>query len=110
MFQSTPPTRAATVWRPIILLGLRFQSTPPTRAATGKALETLVSTTSFQSTPPTRGATQSECSNGPAIIVSIHATPAGGDDVCQHRVTQRGVSIHATHAGGDPPWYTWRRL
>ncbi len=55
-----------------------FQSTPPTREAT-VALFVEYAQYKFQSTPPTRGATKPHFRLHSAFSVSIHAPHAGGD-------------------------------
>ena len=57
----------------------RFQSTPPTRAATLRACRTPHYRQSFQSTPPTRAATLPSMFHRKSRKVSIHAAHAGGD-------------------------------
>ena len=55
-----------------------FQSTPPSREATMRALS-LSSTQIFQSTPPSREATPRALHQARRISISIHAPLTGGD-------------------------------
>ena len=55
----------------------------------------------FLSTPPSRVATGHKVVIFLLILVSIHATLAGGDDGLLGVVPEGLVSIHATLAGGD---------
>ena len=100
LFQSTPPTRAATVDSPFTRSHSEFQSTPPTRAATNVSMHSGAAH-AFQSTSPTRAATKADTLTIHPHKVSIHAAHAGGDlsFMCPH--AGRSVSIHAAHAGGD---------
>ena len=79
MFQSTPPTRAATGQTCIIASNWAFQSTPPTRAATVRSRQPAQGAGGFNPRRP-RGRRQGE------------RTGVAGNDP---------VSIHAAHAGGD---------
>ena len=62
----------------------------------------------FLSTPPSRVATEVCPLRDEVIVVSIHATLAGGDieQSAALRATLN-VSIHATLAGGDGRLYVW---
>jgi len=64
----------------IINVDLMFQSTLPTRAAT---IETapVQESTKFQSTLPTRAATNMTIGNHAKLNVSIHAAHAGSDSL-----------------------------
>ena len=123
VFQSTPPARAATLYRdirdrrragfnPRRPRGRRHRPSPASRLL---AL--------FQSTPPARAATKDGTLRRVRHLVSIHAARAGGDQVrsevstrprCFNPRRPRGrrpdhrgggccerVSIHAARAGGD---------
>ena len=79
---------------------IRFQSTPPTRGATILRFHHKEPKT-FQSTPPTRGATGAGVMRWPGLGVSIHAPHAGGDWDRHPGTPEWLVSIHAPHAGGD---------
>ena len=78
MFQSTPPTRAATSVLATYRPAQQFQSTPPTRAATLRT-KPFRRQSKFQSTPPTRAATSNRVVSRRDAKVSIHAAHAGGD-------------------------------
>ena len=78
MFQSTLPTRGATVSGCTREILFTFQSTLPTRGATGVSMIRWISRL-FQSTLPTRGATHQGRETGDAAAVSIHAPHAGSD-------------------------------
>ena len=55
-----------------------FLSTPPPRVATAARCSATLSY-AFLSTPPPRVATQGNPPDGSTAVISIHATPAGGD-------------------------------
>ena len=69
-------------WRPNSSLAALphpiFQSTPPMRVATG-CVGAYRRRRKFQSTPPMRVATIDFCGDNQEVIISIHATHAGGD-------------------------------
>ncbi len=100
-FQSTLPTRGATILSFPDLCAAEFQSTLPTRGATVfEALDRLPLV--FQSTLPTRGATRRRMRCANANVVSIHAPHAGSDvQFLASRADVHSVSIHAPHAGSD---------
>ena len=82
-------------------LTVKFLSTPPSRVATSRKTRSL-SVISFLSTPPSRVATLLSGLASSALLVSIHATLAGGDTTHWRAAAARDdVSIHATLAGGD---------
>ena len=77
-----------------------FQSTPPSREATMDEFPVLRPGT-FQSTPPSREATLAAAGAIVALPISIHASLAGGDwaEPCYNGIAS--ISIHASLAGGD---------
>ena len=115
--------REATYWLRSIWGHAMFQSTPPmreaTRARAGCSRRTwcfnprlpcgrrrpdqrhIIMITEFQSTPPMREATQGKFGEFFFLVVSIHASHAGGDIRSADVRFVCGVSIHASHAGGD---------
>ncbi len=123
-FQSTPPSREATVDHiPFDTYHPAFQSTPPSREATrsrrGISTTDMVSIhapltggdmqappatswgVEFQSTPPSREATRTYVALRSQFVVSIHAPLTGGDitTITYHNIIM--VSIHAPLTGGD---------
>ena len=48
-----------------------------------------------------RVATGRKINPGPGLLISIHATHAGGDVLATGASFAMKISIHATHAGGD---------
>ena len=101
VFQSTPPRREATRFRPSIsFVIIVFQSTPPRREAT-TASPTRTTNRSFQSTPPRREATPRLLLTEGEFRISIHASPKGGDLDGARRQTKVFISIHASPKGGD---------
>ena len=77
-FLSTPPPRVATPNSLAWVLARLFLSTPPPRVATATRCSATLSY-AFLSTPPPRVATQGNPPDGSTAVISIHATPAGGD-------------------------------
>ena len=79
-----------------------FQSTPPSREATVDGRKTEGERTIFQSTPPSREATRPADVFLRLGLISIHASLAGGDPRFPRLSTRRSpISIHASLAGGD---------
>ena len=78
-----------------------FQSTPPSRGATLTPAVGLGSRSRFQSTPPSRGATYAAPRRAPRMTISIHAPLAGGDLSRGAEDSFDAISIHAPLAGGD---------
>ena len=101
-FQSTHPMRDATLGCLVIAKQpLLFQSTHPMRDATS-AKAGLVPTIKFQSTHPMRDATSPSRIILAPMIISIHASHAGCDQMATHNQDRGGrISIHASHAGCD---------
>ena len=56
-FQSTPPSRVATIFVGVKVVDVVFQSTPPSRVATVERIDGIQLPVQFQSTPPSRVAT-----------------------------------------------------
>ncbi len=81
IFQSTPPSRVATLKFAIATMGKIFQSTPPSRVATLQQ-DNIISVRGFQSTPPSRVATTASECRTQNWDISIHTTLAGGDSSC----------------------------
>jgi len=78
-FQSTPPTRGATVAIVrIFAVLIHFNPRPPRGGRLNTAL-ILPPDFVFQSTPPTRGATIALADALKMVEISIHAPHAGGD-------------------------------
>ena len=80
---------------------LEFQSTPPSREATILQHTYQLLHITFQSTPPSREATTKQLDNAPFSIISIHASLAGGDAKGYTQQQIADISIHASLAGGD---------
>jgi len=85
---------------PVDSEGKVFQSTPPTRGAT-EFVPLLDHFSQFQSTPPTRGATYHQYDANGNYNISIHAPHARGDVVLKDLYFVIDISIHAPHARGD---------
>ena len=124
VFQSTLPTRGATVYCNTDTFPFLFQSTLPTRGATHFSRFPAPAVL-FQSTLPTRGATFSLCrcnSDGghfnprsphgerlnrfghrPRINAFQSTLPTRGATFCaqSHSYVRRTISIHAPHTGSD---------
>ncbi len=101
MFQSAPPSRAATMAQVCSMPGVKFQSAPPSRAATRVRGDTRATASrfnprrphgrrpgwssntarpsTFQSAPPSRAATLMERLCKGERLVSIRAALTGGD-------------------------------
>ena len=80
VFQSTPPSRVATLYAGFCWTCPAFQSTPPSRVATENSLYGLL-----------------------LHLISIHTTLAGGDKSSLEDISNEFISIHTTLAGGDVP-------
>ena len=78
----------------------RFQSTPPSRVATLTG-QRQIQCQPFQSTPPSRVATALVPLLIFSITISIHTTLAGGDSGSLCPEGFLFISIHTTLAGGD---------
>ena len=76
---------------------LEFQSTPPSREATILQHTYQLLHITFQSTPPSREATTKQLDNAPFSIISIHASLAGGDNAIA------GVKIYPALFQSTPP-------
>ncbi len=128
MFQSAPPSRAATGLARHFTLAGQFQSAPPSRAATWWTTLSSVSRL-FQSAPPSRAATDCDVVCHAREDVSIRAALTGGDRWAGLRGGSRGcfnprrphgrrqeedddfvlffdVSIRAALTGGDTLEYS----
>ena len=105
VFQSTPPTRAATYTAPALRASLMFQSTPPTRAATASCqLQLWIACVSIHAAHEGGDDTRPHEATCPEHV-SIHAAHEGGDRSTIALITTlAGVSIHAAHEGGDARW------
>ena len=91
--------------RPQHLLGVcvakQFQSTPPSRVATLTAW-LRERRKQFQSTPSSRVATSASPDLSAEKRISIHTTLAGGDEKALNKARViASISIHTTLAGGD---------
>ena len=78
-----------------------FQSTLPLRGATCRQLCGCNPLPRFQSTLPLRGATCFLVEINIVPCISIHAPPAGSDNLDYFPTTYRNISIHAPPAGSD---------
>ena len=130
-FNPRPPQGGRHFPRAIPTTSPQFQSTPPTRGAT-VGVPVSAEPVQFQSTPPTRGATLTAGVYGTRGNISIHAPHKGGDFPLifesvfkpdfNPRPPQGGrldvlnmvsdpelmISIHAPHKGGDGFQGLWR--
>ena len=100
VFQSTHPSRGATVSSIGSIQTLTFQSTHPSRGATLYAVISAIFE-GFQSTHPSRGATLFLPQYIVYVDVSIHAPLAGCDCSNSTYFFVACVSIHAPLAGCD---------
>ena len=78
-----------------------FLSTPPSRVATAQQHHPSEGTRRFYPRHPRGWRPGFPIKNLTAKFVSIHATLAGGDFLCEISDCLSCVSIHATLAGGD---------
>ncbi len=123
LFQSTLPSRGATVSRVTLMVDDEFQSTLPSRGATildhavqgggdisihaplaGSDAERLQGPDillRFQSTLPSRGATLPHVQIQVLVRISIHAPLAGSDLLSSPQSYSMLISIHAPLAGSD---------
>ena len=100
-FQSTHPTRGATVLCVLTCYtGKSFNPRTP-HGVRHKAQAQLLNYIMFQSTHPTRGATSFVFSLATLAKVSIHAPHTGCDWGNGAKTLCRAVSIHAPHTGCD---------
>ena len=76
-FQSTHPSRGATIWWPVSWRTMIFQSTHPSRGATGGFPSWRTAPTEFQSTHPSRGATITGLGGGLGTLDFNPRTPRG---------------------------------
>ncbi len=123
-FQSTPPTRVATLPGQLLRLRFGFQSTPPTRVATLSQCETVIGLNIsihathtggdlreiqpccwrflFQSTPPTRVATDTAKNRNARYKFQSTPPTRVATQKYPQLLLRIQISIHATHTGGDP--------
>ena len=73
VFQSTPPSREATVGSPIVIITLSGFNPRPPHGRRPDTPQTRPTTSSFQSTPPSREATMSNATRVPSEM--FQSTP-----------------------------------
>ena len=101
-FQSTPPSRVATlVWREGKEGYTNFNPHHPRGWRPSPKFQPAFDKP-FQSTPPSRVATISDICSTYNVNISIHTTLAGGDyPLWTGNTSSIIISIHTTLAGGD---------
>ena len=132
LFQSTPPSREATLVSADQEDGYLFQSTPPSREATLSLLSSAPDIFYFNPRLPRGRRPLGHVRLLFPSLISIHASLAGGDDKfgefnsaaelfqstppsreatiwCLIFWPQRAISIHASLAGGDVQQWTTKK-
>ena len=101
IFQSTPPTRGATLEIRERANNLCISIHAPYTGSDPTSTLSLRTNVVFQSTPPTRGATKSFDDRIYRLFISIHAPYTGSDLAIRQFYNCITISIHAPYTGSD---------